>query len=182
MAKVFISYRRSESLKDSSRIYDYLSDHLPDANVFKDVHSISKGDDFRTVIRKALWTTDAVLVLISPKWLSMRLGNGTRRLEDPGDYVRLEVQSALERAGDCLVIPVLLNGARMPAEAELPEVLRSLAFLNAEVIRTDSDFLRDMQAIVERIRDYCGETEEFRVPSREHIAAATAKIDGATIS
>jgi hypothetical protein len=160
MAKVFISYRRSESMKDAARIADDLSNHLPAANVFKDVHAISKGDEFRTVIQKALGTTDAVLVLIGPKWLSLRMGNGTRRLEDPNDYVRLEVQLALERGKDCLVMPVLLDNAALPGESDLPDVLSPLAHLNAAVVRDGPDFAPDMQAIIDRIQARCSEVED----------------------
>jgi len=169
MAKVFISYRRSESRKDSGRIYDYLSNHLPEANVFKDVHSISKGDDFRTVIQKALWTTDAVLVLIGPRWLNMRLGNGTRRLDDPGDYVRMEVQIALQHTRDCLVIPVLLDNASMPSEKELPEVLRPLASCNAAVVRDDFDFLHDIQALIDSIVAHVDADTDSTQPSKPYI-------------
>lgn len=160
MAKVFISYRRSQSMKDAARIADDLSNHLPAANVFKDIHAISKGDEFRVVIQKALGTTDAVLVLIGPKWLSLRMGNGTRRLEDPNDYVRLEAQMALERGRDCLVIPVLLESATLPNESDLPDVLRPLAHLEAAVVRDGAHFARDMQAIIDRIQARCGETDD----------------------
>lgn len=157
MAKVFISYRRSESLQDSERICDYLSSHLTAANVFKDVHAISKGSAFHTVIRKALSTTDAVLVLIGPRWLSLRLGSGLRRLEDPSDYVRLEVQLALERSPNCLIIPVLIDNTSMPSVSQLPDVLQPLTAFTPATVRTNAYFLRDMQAIVERIQAYCGE-------------------------
>lgn len=160
MAKVFISYRRSQSAKDSARIADYLSNHLPAANVFKDIHSISKGAAFRSVVQKALSTTDAVLVLIGPKWLSLRLGSGARRLEDPEDYVRLEVQLALQQPTNCLVIPVLLDHATLPSINELPDVLRSLAHLNATTVRDGANFESDMQAIIERIQAHCDKTED----------------------
>lgn len=157
MVKVFISYRRSESLQDSERICDYLSSHLSAANVFKDVHTISKGSAFQTVIRKALSTTDAVLVLIGPRWLNLRLGSGLRRLEDPSDYVRLELQMALERHPNCLIIPVLIDNTPMPQENQMPDGLQLLASFTPAVVRTNAYFLRDMQAIVERIQVYCGE-------------------------
>lgn len=160
MAKVFISYRRSESMKDSARIADELSNHLPAANVFKDIHAISKGDEFRALIQKALGTTDAVLVLIGPKWLSLRLGSGTRRLEAPDDYVHLEVRLALERGKACLVIPVLLDNASLPGESELPDALRPLAHLETAVVRDGPNFAPDMQAIIDRVQAHCGAAED----------------------
>lgn len=147
MTKIFISYRRADSRKDAGRIYDRLVESFGKDNVFKDVDSIPMGVDFRGVLREAVAKCDVQLVIIGKVWLSVTDEHGQRRLDNPGDFVRIEVETALQR-DSCTVIPVLVDNAAMPAADDLPLDLRELAFKNATVVRDDPDFHTDVTRII----------------------------------
>jgi len=120
--------------------------------VFKDVDSIQLGDDFAEVIAAAVASCDVLLVLIGDQWLTAAGPDGDRRLSDPNDFVRLEIESALTR--DVLVIPVLIDGARMPLPAELPPSLAPLArrqALELSPSRFDSDTTRLLRVVDQSI-------------------------------
>lgn len=143
MAGVFVSYRREDSAGWSGRIYDRLRDYFGDQRVFMDVDNIPLGEDFTAVISQTLEQVDAVVVVIGPNWLRAMDADQRRRLDDPDDYVRREVAAALQR--DITVLPVLVNGAQMPADRALPEDLQPLTVRNAVVIsdlRFDDDVAR----------------------------------------
>jgi hypothetical protein len=146
MAKVFISYRRADSATFSGRIYDRLVLHFGRENVFKDVDDIPLGANFVTYIQQSLAECAVELVVIGRSWLDARDQAGSRRLEDPSDYVRLEIETA-ERLGLTL-IPVLVDGVSMPTIADLPPTLQSLALLNAIAMRNDPDFSHDMERLI----------------------------------
>jgi hypothetical protein len=122
--KVFISYRRRETAGHAGRLYDRLAEHFGDERVFMDVR-MEPGVDFVEQIDDAVTHCDALLSLIGAQWLDMRDAQGRRRLDDPHDFARLEVESALAR--DVKVIPVLLQDAKMPEPEDLPESLAPLA-------------------------------------------------------
>ena len=126
--RVFISYRRDDAAGYAGRLEEALEKRLGHGSVFRDVLDIAPGADFVEAIRQRLAGAKTVLVLIGPRWAG---GDavGTRRIDDAQDFVRLEVQEAL--ASGAQVIPVLLPGATMPTEADLPEPLRPLARRNA---------------------------------------------------
>ena len=127
---IYLSYRRSESAAYAGRIFDHLSRHFGRGSVFMDAQGgIRPGQEFALVIESALNACDAVLVVIGKNWASCTGKDGGRRLEDPKDWVRLEVAAALRR--DVLVVPVLVDGARLPDPASLPEELRALCGRNA---------------------------------------------------
>jgi hypothetical protein len=142
---VFLSYRRSDSAEAAGRLYDHLEQRLGRRGVFKDVDSIPFGEDFRAYIEERIRTCRAVLVLIGEGWLTAENQAG-RRLDDPADYVRMEIAAAL-RAG-CDVIPVLVGGATMPAAEELPDDIRELCAFNAAKLRPDPDFRVDVRRIL----------------------------------
>ena len=110
--KVFISYRRKDSQYIADRIYDWLERELGTDHVFKDVDSIPLGRDFRQVLQDAIARCNAFLVVIGPGWLGETDAAGRRRVDDSQDYVRIEIESALDR--DIPVIPLLVNGASLP--------------------------------------------------------------------
>jgi TIR domain len=122
--KVFISYRRRETSGHAGRLYDRLAEHYGDERVFMDVR-MEPGVDFVEQIDDAVTHCDALLSLIGAQWLDMRDAQGRRRLDDPHDFARLEVESALAR--DVRVIPVLLQDAKMPEPEDLPDSLAPLA-------------------------------------------------------
>ncbi|HVO69347.1 MAG TPA: PKD domain-containing protein [Aggregatilineaceae bacterium] len=147
MARIFISYRRTDSQTITGRIYDRLLQAFggPQA-VFKDVDSIPLGVDFRAYLDQQIAGCDAVLVIIGPRWLAIADEAGRRRLDSPDDFVRLEIEFALRRKRP--VVPVLVGGAAMPAETGLPSSLRPLAYRNAAVVRDDPDFHHDMDRLI----------------------------------
>ena len=126
MSRIFISYRREDSDIWAARLADELRQHLPPEQVFQDIASIDPGADFRTVLDEALATAAAMLVVIGPHWLSATDRNGRKRLESPADFVHQEVAESLRRPG-VRVFPLLVNGAEMPSEEDLPDSLKPLA-------------------------------------------------------
>jgi WD40 repeat protein len=163
MVKIFISYRRADSRKDAARIYDRLVEAFGKENIFKDVDNIPIGSDFRGVLREAVAACDVQLVVIGRQWLDITDENGKRRLDNPIDFVRIEVESALQR-DRCLVVPVLVDHATMPAADRLPLDLRELAFKNATVVRDDPDFHHDVTRIIDALRQRYGENSSTSVP------------------
>jgi len=126
--RVFISYRRDDAAGYAGRLEEALEQRLGHGSVFRDVLDIAPGADFVEAIRQRLAGAQTVLVLIGPRWAGGDTP-GTRRIDDAQDFVHLEVQEAL--ASGAHVIPVLLPGATMPGEAELPAPLQPLARRNA---------------------------------------------------
>ena len=126
---IFISYRRKESSGYSGRIYDRLRDELPEAEVFMDVEEIALGARWRDVLAERLRAADTVIVLIGAEWRSMRDASGRRRLDDPDDVTRWELETAL--ALGKRLVPVLLDHASPLSADELPQSLRPLAELQA---------------------------------------------------
>jgi CheY-like chemotaxis protein len=151
MSKIFISYRRADSRKDAGRIYDRLVEAFGKENVFKDVDNIPMGTDFRGVLREAVAQCKVQLVIIGKSWLTITDENINQRLHNPSDFVRIEVETALQRSDSCIVIPVLVDNASMPNVNELPLELRELAFKNATVVRDDPDFHGDITKIIQRL-------------------------------
>nr|MBA3747729.1 toll/interleukin-1 receptor domain-containing protein [Solirubrobacterales bacterium] len=129
MTNIFISYRREDCPAHAGRLYDTLKALFGEQNVFMDVDTIGLGEDFVETIQQAVGACDVVLVLIGDEWLNVKDRAGTRRIDSPEDFVRLEVATALAR-DDVRVIPVLVEGAEMPNSTQLPEALAPLARRN----------------------------------------------------
>lgn len=142
--RIFINYRRDDSRADSGRLYDRLSAHFP-GKVFRDVGSLEPGVEWHDAIAHIIGQSDACIVVIGRDWLSITNANGERRLDDPRDTVRQEIVAALERK--MRVFPVLVGGAKMPAEEDLPPDLRSLCRRNALEI-TEQDWDEDLRKLV----------------------------------
>jgi TIR domain/SMP-30/Gluconolactonase/LRE-like region len=122
--RIFISYRREDTAYSAGWLYDRLAGHFGGSQIFKDIDSIDLGDDFAEVITNAVATCDVLLALVGDQWLTITDEEGKRRLDDPADFVRLEIEAALTR--DVRVIPVLVHGATMPRAEELPTSLAKL--------------------------------------------------------
>jgi hypothetical protein len=133
---IFISYRRRESSDPAGRLYDRLAERFGENQVFMDVDKIAPGVDFGEEISRAVAACRVLLAVIGPTWLTMADERGRRRLDDPDDLVRLEVEAALSR--DVWVTPILTAGAVMPARHDLPESMADLARRNALTIRHES--------------------------------------------
>ncbi len=147
---IFISYRRDDSSDVTGRIYDRLIQRFGKHSVFKDVDNIPLGVDFREHLADSVGRCDVLLTIIGRQWLSGDLGQ--RRLDDARDFVRIEIEAALQRK--IPVIPVLVQAAPVPRPDDLPETLKSLVFRHGMPVRTDPDFHQDMDRLIRGIEGY----------------------------
>lgn len=148
MPHVFISYRRDDSAASAGRIFDRLIDRFGEENVFRDIDTIEPGAEFAEVIAEHIARCDALIAVIGREWLNVRDAEGRRRLDDPKDFVRVEIREALSL--NKLVIPALVEGVAMPEEAKLPGDIVALAGRNAIEVsesRLDYDVERLIKAI-----------------------------------
>jgi hypothetical protein len=162
--RIFISYRRQDSAGYAGRLFDRLSNRFGQSNIFMDIDAIELGVDFVQRIQEAVGSCDVLLAVIGPSWLTVTNTNGQPRLSDPNDFVRVEVLTALQR--DIRVIPLLVQGAHMPNEKELPAELTALARRNGMGIEHAS-FDSDVNLLVTKLEKILGET----TPSREDAQA-----------
>jgi hypothetical protein len=124
---IFISYRTDDSRGHAGRLSDSLRAVLGDrARVFMDVETIQPGAEFANALDEAVTQCRVFYALIGPTWVDIRYDNGNRRLLDPKDYVRREIAMALSRSDEVRVVPVLVGGASLPHQDELPEDLQAL--------------------------------------------------------
>lgn len=126
---VFLSYRRQDTGPYARLLKTQLAERFPGTPVFMDLDSIEPGTDFAEEIEIALRSTGVLIALIGARWLTAADDQGRRRLDDPGDYVRFEIQTALEQ--NTRIIPVTVDGTPMPRQKQLPVGLRKLARLSA---------------------------------------------------
>ena len=150
MAGLFISYRRDDSAGYAGRLFDALVRRFGEPAVFMDLTDIAPGSDFVETIDRAVGSCEVLLVLIGRSWLTSADGQGRSRLEDPQDFIRREVSTALGR--NILVVPVLVQGARMPTAEQLPEDLKKLARREAIELsdsRWDTDVAR-LEEVISR--------------------------------
>jgi serine/threonine-protein kinase len=149
MSAIFISYRRSDSQDVSGRIYDRLVASLSAEKVFKDVDNIPLSVSFPDYLSQMLKEAKVVLVIIGTTWYSTKDSSGRRRLDDPEDVVRIEVETAL-RLG-LAIVPVLVSNAAFQPASELPESMRPLALRNGLPVRPDPDFHHDMDRLIRKL-------------------------------
>jgi hypothetical protein len=149
MAGIFISYRRADSGAVCGRIVDSLRTVFGSDTVFRDVSDIPGGIDFRRSIDAALDRCKVVVVLIGPTWATATDQAGQRRLENPDDLVRIEVESALLRR--IPIIPVQVLGGRMPQAQVLPPSIAQLHYLNAYEVHDDPLYQPDMDRLIQAI-------------------------------
>ena len=145
---IFINYRREDFIDITGRLHDRLAETFGKKNLFMDVDNIPLGVDFATYLDGQVATCDVLLAVIGPHWLDVRNENGDRRLDAADDFVAVEISAALARK--IPVIPILVDGARMPKAADLPERLKPLALRNAIKVGSDS-FGRDTETLIEKI-------------------------------
>jgi hypothetical protein len=150
LSKIFICYRREDSGPAAGRIYDRLEGHFERGQVFMDVDDIPLGVDFRDWLDRQIRQCDLVLVVMGRHWLTAEDANGQRRLDAPRDFVRTEIEIALER--NIPLIPVLLDDAQMPDEAALPASIAPLAYRNAATVHAAGGYFRgDMEHLIRGI-------------------------------
>lgn len=164
MADIFLSYRRQDSRSATGRLADRLEAHFGPGRVFRDQDSIALGDDFAGAIRRAVRASTVVLVIVGPDWLHARSADGARRLDDPADFVRLEIEAAFDDGVP--VVPVLVEGAQMPSAAELPATLAAFARCQAAEL-SDLRWRDDAERLIERLQS------RFGIESQQAISVGT---------
>jgi hypothetical protein len=148
---IFISYRHDDTALAAGLLADRLRRRLDRGKVFRDFDSTEPGVDFRKAIGDALESCAVALVLIGPTWIRVTDDQGGRRLDDPSDFVRVEIETALER--DVRVIPVLVGGASMPRADALPHSLAELVYRQAAPLRNEpvAQFELDLEQLVDAV-------------------------------
>lgn len=170
MPKIFISYRREDSQWPARSLRDALIPHVhdPRTDIFMDIDNIPLGVNFADHIGAQVDGCDVLLALIGPNWISLVNETGQRRLDDPKDFVRLEIGQALKRG--IPVVPVLLDGAAMPSNNQLPDDLRELAMRHATEVR-HATFSADAERLIRGL----GLTKDARKPK---LAQAPVLLEG----
>ena len=174
---IFISYRREDSAYPAGWLFDRLSQHFGDRQIFKDVDSIDLGDDFVEDITTAVETCAVLLALIGSRWLTVTDEHGRRRLDNPDDFVRLEIEAALTRS--VRVIPILVDGAQMPSARQLPATLVDLANRQAFEF-SPSGFNSDTDRLLSALDRAVAEVPEG-VPVPFEVSAVQLKDDGSIV-
>ena len=150
MPKIFLSYRREDSKYPAGEMAKRLAAAFGQNSVVYDVDNIPAGQDFRTHIKNELKSCDLLLAVIGARWLDASDDRGRPRLEQSDDWVRLELETVLER--NIPVVPVLLDNVAPPNPALLPKSLRQLAYRQAHSVRPPSDFDHDVQVLIQKIK------------------------------
>jgi hypothetical protein len=145
---IVISYRREDSKWIAGRIFDRLVSHYGRNKVFMDIDNIPLGTDFREHLRQTLDRCDILIAVVGPNWSGTN-NTGGSRLPEEADWVRMEIATALEKKVP--VIPLLIDGTRMPKPSDLPEDLRAFAFRQAVSIDTGIDFRVHMKRLTKSI-------------------------------
>jgi len=157
--KIFISYRRGDDPGNTGRLFDHLQQAFGPEQLFMYVDSIAPGLDFVRVLEEQVGQCDVLLAMIGPRWFDALDQHGSRRIDDPNDFVRIEIESALKQ--DKRVIPVLVGETRMPRLEDLPEAIRPLARRNA-VRMTHERFRADAHSLIRALQQALDEAEALR--------------------
>jgi TIR domain-containing protein len=156
---IFINYRRDDDAGFTQALYSRLEQVFPSESLFMDVDNIAPGLDFVQVLNEEVARCDVVIAVIGKNWLGATDETGERRLDNPEDFVRIEIESAL--AQKKRVIPVLVNDAKMPRSTELPESLKAFARCNA-VRLTHERFRADTAGLIKSLEQVLEEAEAAR--------------------
>lgn len=162
---VFISYRRADSTDIVGRLYERLTDNLGRGTVFKDVDSLCPGHDFRAQLDASLNACSVFLCVMGDRWAGPADAQD-RLIDNPDDFVRIEVETALRRK--IPLIPVLVHGMRMPAPDFFPASLNDIAFRHALPLRSDPDFGTDVARLLSSIVDHLESRPPPVMPERMH--------------
>ena len=161
-AKVFISYRREDSAGHAGRVHDRLVREFGSGLLFMDVDGIPLGVNFVKVLQEEVAKCSVLLAVMGHEWLNVRDEDGRRRLDNPDDFVRVEIAAALQR--DIPVIPIMLEGTKVPKANQLPNDLQGLALRNGLGVR-HSSFHTDMDILIRGLKGRLTEANEQRVQS-----------------
>jgi formylglycine-generating enzyme required for sulfatase activity len=171
--KIFINYRRGESLKDAQHLATLLGKVFGEKRIFVDVHGIEGGSNWLQTIEQQVAASDAMVALIGDGWANLKDEHGNRRLDNSEDFVRFEIAQALRR--HIPVLPVLLDGASMPKPSELPEQMVTLSLFQAMPLRTES-VGQHAEAIAERLKALMVTQRRRGIPGWIAALAATAAL------
>ena len=171
--KIFINYRREDSLDAAGRLHDRLAQTFGHKNIFMDVEDIPAGVDFVKHLSEQVAASRVFLAVIGPTWLDAKDESGGRRIDDPDDFVAIEIAAALAR--NIRVIPVLVEGARMPKAGELPDPLKALARRHGVEVG-QLQFGRDAEGLVERVREAFNAQSGSLRPRRGTAVAGAAAV------
>jgi TIR domain len=148
MPRIFISYRRADSKAIVGWLYEHLERAFGADNIFMDVDDIPPGVDFRAYLQNAITEADVVLIIIGPKWASIL----KQRRNDTNDFVRIELESALEQRK--ITIPILVDSGKMPLPDDLPKrVSKVFPYLNAATLGDGPSFRRDVDRLIAKLQD-----------------------------
>ena len=148
--KIFINYRRDDSISTAGRLHDRLAQTFGRENLFMDVDHIPAGVDFVDYLPSQVAACDVFLAVIGPNWLDAKDDDGRRRFDNPNDYVAVEIAAALAR--NIRVIPVLIDGARTPKADKLPDSIKPLVRRNAVEVR-NTNFSHDAESLIPKIHE-----------------------------
>ena len=148
MPGIFISCRRDDSAASAARLYDRLIAEFGADGVFMDVDAIEPGEDFIEILNEKVGGCHVFVAVIGKQWLNCMDETGRRRLDNPDDFVRLEITAAIDR--NILIIPALVAGATMPRERDLPPEVKTLARRQAVEI-SDTRFHRDASLLIKAL-------------------------------
>ena len=177
--RIFLSYRREDASGHAGRLYDALAARFGESNVFIDIDTIDPGADFGEAITRAVGSCDALIALIGRRWLDATDAEGRRRLDDAGDFVRLELEAALER--DVAVIPTFVQEAEPPPAERLPPSLAPLSRRQGAALR-DVGWHDDVKRLIARLE---GERAQRTARRRRWpllVAAAAAVVLAAAVA
>lgn len=159
----FVSYRREDSADPVSRLTERIQEDFGAGSVFRDIDSIPLGSDFRSHLVAAVGRAAVCLVVIGTNWLTATNAAGKRRLDDPNDWVRVEIETALQ-LNRGLVVPVLVGAAGMPSASDLPASIADLSFREGQRLRGDPDFHNDATRLIERLRQRLAQQKAREAP------------------
>ncbi len=156
MGKIFLCYRREDSGAHAGRVKDWLEGEFGTDMLFMDVDNIPMGRNFVKALNEEVAQCEVLLAFIGKNWLDARDEDGRRRLDDPKDFVRIEIEAALQR--DIAVVPILLDGARIPKPKQLPTELEELSYRNGIDLR-QSSFRDDVARLIQGLKKELGAIE-----------------------
>jgi hypothetical protein len=149
--RVFLNYRRGDSGYVAERLYELLAARYGRRNVFMDLQSLPLGRDFRQQLVDIMKRCNVLIALIGPRWASITDDQGRRRLDQEDDYVRIELETALD--GNIPIIPALIDDAALPTADQLPTSLKALPYLQGALLRPAPDFQRDFDVLLARFEE-----------------------------
>jgi TonB family protein len=175
---IFICYRREDTIAYAGRLHDRLSAHFGTNRVFMDIDAIQPGEDFVDVLQQRVSACDVLIAVIGKNWLVGKDDRGNRRLDNPEDYVRLEIAAALSR--NIRVIPALVANARMPLSSDLPADITALARRHAIEI-SDTAFHTSVATLIKSLEAAIEAEHGRRGRERRETVAQAARVRAADV-